>query len=82
MRLQFTNKLCLKVKQCLVTLGGGEDFLIVPVKCTFKKILLVCYRSFGVLLLEIITFADTPLEGIKSEEIVEMAQKSTLNHKQ
>ena len=47
-----------------------------------KKFLLVCYRSFGVLLLEIITFADTPLEGIPSEEIVEMAQKSTLNHKQ
>ena len=39
------------------------------------------HRSFGVLLLEIITFAALPLEGIASQEIIEMAQKSTLQHK-
>ena len=39
------------------------------------------HRSFGVLLLEIITFAALPLEGIAYQEIIEMAQKSSLQHK-
>lgn len=38
------------------------------------------YRSFGVLLWEIVTYGSVPLVGITTEKVVEEAQNKTLRH--
>ena len=38
------------------------------------------YRSYGVLLWEIVTYGDVPLLGLTTESIIEEAHKQTLKH--
>ena len=42
--------------------------------------MMIIIRSYGVLLWEIATFAQMPLEGKSAEDIVKMAENSTLFH--
>ncbi len=37
-------------------------------------------RSFGVLLWEVVTFGELPLDNLNTEEIIELAETKTLCH--
>ena len=39
-----------------------------------------CIRSYGVLLWEIVTYGQTPLEGLDTQAIVNKAEDKTLRH--
>lgn len=48
--------------------------------CIYRYVIFYIYRSFGVLLWEVVTYGEAPLDKLSTEDIIERAERQSLIH--